>query len=146
MKVIFLKDVKGQGKKDEVKEVSDGYGQNFLIKKGLALPATNANMYKLNKRISENKLEENLLIRQMNDLKKELETKEFVFKAKAGDKDNMFGTISTKQIKKELDSRGYKIDKTQIKLDHPISSLGYHNVDIALHKEVIASIKIKVTK
>ena len=58
----------------------------------------------------------------------------------------MFGQISTKQIKKCLDEKGYKVDKTQIKLDHPITSLGMHNIIIELHKKVVATIKVKVEK
>ena len=146
MKVIFIKDVKGQGKKDEIKEVKDGYAQNFLIKNGYALPATESNMVKYNKQKSIEKLEENLLVREMNDLKKVLEKEQFKIKAKTGAQDMMFGAVSVKQIKELLSEKGYKIDKTKIKIDHPITSLGVHNVDIELHKTVIATIKIQVTK
>ena len=58
----------------------------------------------------------------------------------------MFGQISNKQIKKKLDEKGYNVDKTQIKLDHPITSLGVHEVMLELHKKVIATIKINVEK
>lgn len=146
MKVIFIKDVKGQGKTNEIKEVKPGYGQNFLIKNGYAVLATEANVKRLSKELSEKKLEENLLIREMEDLKKELESKKFVFKAQTGAGDMMFGAISVKQIKEELNKQGYKIDKTKIKIDHPITSLGVHDVQIELHKEVIATIKINVIK
>lgn len=146
MKVIFVKDVKGQGKKNEIKEVADGYGQNFLIKKGYAVLANSSNMDKVQKEYAEAKLEENLLIKDMQKVKSELEKQTLTFKAQTGGKDMMFGTISTKQIKKKLEKMGYKIDKTQIKLDHAITSLGIHDIDIELHKEVIATIKIKVVK
>lgn len=146
MKVIFLKDVKGQGKKDEIKEVADGYGMNFLVKKGFAVPATTTNVNKRNRSLSEAALEESLLIKEMKDVKKELESKTIHFKVKTGEQDRMFGQISTKQIKKELDDLGYSIDKTKIMLDHPIMSLGIHQVQVELHKEVIATLKIKVEK
>lgn len=146
MKVIFIKDLKGQGKKNEMKEVKDGYAQNFLIKNGYAVKASGANVYKINKDLSEKKLEESLLIKDMQKLKDELEKKEFVFKAKTGKQDMMFGSISSKQIKEILTENNYKIDKTQIKIDHPLTGLGIHNVDLELHKEVIATIKIKITK
>ena len=109
MKVIFLKDVKGQGKKNEIKEVSDGYATNFLIKKGFAIKATDNNVFKVSKKVSEEKLEENLLIKELNNL-------------------------------------GYKIEKQNIKVDQAISTLGIHNVNIELHKQVIATIKVKVIK
>lgn len=146
MKVIFLKDVKGQGKKNEIKEVSDGYATNFLIKKGYAVKATDSNVFKVSKEVSEQKLEENLLIKELKDVKKRLEQEKIEFKVDTGGQDRMFGTISTKQIKQELNNLGYKIEKHAIKMDHPISTLGIHNVDIELHKQVIATIKVKVTK
>ena len=144
MKVIFIKDVKKQGKKNEIKEVSDGYANNFLIKKGYALRADESNIKKLSNELESNKLKETLLIKDMEDLKKKLESDKFIFHVKTGDHDRVFGTISTKQIKQELDKKGYNIDKVQIKLDNQISSLGFHNVNIELHKKVIATIKIEV--
>ena len=146
MKVIFLKDVKGQGKKDEVKEVADGYGVNFLIKKGFAVAATQTNLNKLSRSLSEAALEESLLIKDMKDLKKELEKQTITFTAQTGAQDKMFGQISSKQIQKELQKLGYKIEKTNIMMDHPIMSLGIHNVEIELHKEVKATLKVKVVK
>ena len=146
MKVILLKDVKGQGKKDEIIEVSDGYARNFLINKKLAVKATESNIKKLNNVIQTRKLEENLLIGEMKNLKKELEKITLKFKVKTGTADKMFGQISAKQIKKELENKGYNIEKTKILLENPITSLGFHNVDIELHKEVKATIKVNVSK
>ncbi len=146
MKVIFIKDVKGQGKKDEIKEVADGYAMNFLVKKGFAIPATKGNVSKRNRSLSEAALEENLKIRDMEDLKKELEKKTIVFQAQTGEQDRMFGQISSKQIHKELQKLGYQIEKTNILMDHPIMSLGIHHVELLLHKEVKATLKIQVVK
>lgn len=146
MKVIFKVDVKGQGKKNEVKEVSDGYAKNFLINKNYAVVANEANLKKLNNQKEINRLEENLLINEMKNVKKQLEKLKINFSVKTGKEDKMFGQISLKQIKKELENRGYNIDKTKILLDHPIMNLGTHNVDIELHKEVIATIKVNVSK
>ena len=146
MKVILLKDVKGQGKKDEIIEVSDGYATNFLINKKIAVKATESNIKKLNNVIQTRKLEENLLIGEMKNLKKELEKITLKFKVKTGTSDKMFGQISSKQIKKELENKGYNIEKTKILLENPITSLGFHNVDIELHKEVKATIKVNVSK
>ena len=146
MRVIFLKDVKGQGKKDEVKEVSDGYAKNFLIKNKYAVPANQNTLRKLNNSLEERRLEENLLIGECEQLKKQLEKEKITFKVKTGKQDMMFGQISIKQIKEELGKLGYKIDKTQILLENPITSLGYHNVKIELHKKVIANLKINVGK
>lgn len=144
MKVIFIRDLKGQGKKGEVKEVKDGYGQNFLIKNGYAVVASSGNMTKLQNDEARRGIEESLMVRDMEDLKKELETKTFEFSAKTGKDGKMFGQISVKQVKEKLGKEGYSIDKKQIHLDHPIQSLGMHMVDIELHKKVIAKIKVHV--
>ena len=146
MKVIFLKDVKGQGKKDDIKEVADGYAKNFLIKNKYAVAANTNTLKKLNSSLEERRLEENLLIGECEQLKEKLEKEKISFKVKTGKQDMMFGKISVKQIKEELNKLGYKIDKTQILLDYPITSLGYHDVKIQLHKKVIANIKINVGK
>ena len=146
MRVIFIKDLKGQGKKNEVKEVKNGYAQNFLIKNGYAVMATNENAAKVKKENEIKNEEENLLISEMQKVKEKLEKENIVFKVKTGKNEAMFGKISTKQIKEELNKLGYKIDKTKILLDHDIVSLGVHNVEIELHKKVKGVIKIKVVK
>ena len=146
MKVIFLVDVRGQGKKDEIKEVSDGYAMNFLIKKGFAKPANTLNINNLNKKIETNKLEESLLIKEMEDLKKKLENETLEFIVKTGKQDLMFGQISVKQIKEDLYNKGYNIDKTKIKIENPITSLGFHEIKIELHKKVIATVKVKTIR
>lgn len=146
MKVIFLNDVKGQGKKNEIKEVKDGYAQNFLIKKGLAIKATENNIGKISRKVNEDALEEFLLVKDLEEVKKRLEKEKIEFKVKTGNQDKVFGSISTKQIKQAINDLGYKIDKQNIKLDHTIDTLGLHDVEIELHKKVIANIKIKVSK
>lgn len=146
MKVIFLKDLKGQGKKNEIKEVKDGYAQNFLIKNGYAIKADQSNIEKVKIKVSNDALEENLLIKDMESLKMKLEKEKFVFKVQTGKQDMMFGQISTKQIKKMLDEKNYNVSKTQIRIDHPITGIGTHIVEIELHKKVVAEIKIVVEK
>lgn len=146
MKVIFIKDVKGQGKKGEIKDVTDGYGTNFLIKNGYAVKATETSITRLNKEVSEQLLEENLLIKEMTSLKERLEKEKIVYTVKTGKQDQMFGTISNKQIKESLEKLGYNIKKQSIHLSQPITSLGVHNVEIELHKKVIATLKIQIKK
>lgn len=146
MKVIFTKDVKGQGKKGEIKEVSDGYAMNFLIKNKFAVQATNQSVNKLKKENAEKALEESLLIKEMETIKEKIEKEKITFQAKTGKQDQMFGTISIKQIKEKLNNLGYEIKKQDIKLDNPISSIGFHEVNIELHKKVIAKLKIEIKK
>ena len=146
MKVIFTKDVKGQGKKGEIKEDKDGYAKNFLIKKGFAVALTKRSKEILdidNKNKADMEAKE---IEKCNKIKDELKDKVITFKVKTGDKDRVFGTISTKQIEIELEKLGYKIDKKKIELDHTISSLGYHDVIINLHKKVKAKVTLELIK
>ena len=146
MKVIFTKDVKGQGKAGEIKEVKDGYGKNFLIKNGYAVLYTLRSkeiLDKSNKNNEENEKEE---IKRCEKLRDELKERVLEFKVKTGEQDRVFGSISTKQISSELEKLGYKIDKKKIILDSPIDSLGYHEVQINLHKKVVAKVTVQLVK
>ncbi len=146
MKVILLKDVKGKGKKDDIIEVSDGYGQNFLIKQGLAVLETKRSKEVLDKELLTRHLEEEQKVSVLNNIKKELENKSFEFKVKTGKEDKVFGVISSKQISEELKNHGFSIDKKCIKIDGVIDSLGTHEVTIELHKRVIFKIKVVLKK
>ena len=141
MKVIFLKDLKGQGKKGEIKEVSDGYAMNFLIKKGYALRKTEGSLNKLKE---ENKLNQELDLKNREEalvLKEKLEKVTIEFKVKKSKDGRMFGSISTKQIKEELRKLGYNIDKKQIDSTN-INSLGMHLVNITLYKDIKCVLKV----
>ena len=146
MKVIFIKDVKGQGKEGEIKEVKDGYAQNFLIKNGFAVALTKRSKEVLDISNKKKEIKEKEEIDNCNKIKQELKDKVITFKVKTGKNDMVFGSISTKQISSKLAELGYKIDKKKIVLDDAISSLGYHNVKINLHKKVEAIIKVELTK
>ena len=146
MKVILLKDVKKQGKKDDIIEVSDGYAHNFLIKNNLAVPVSKTSTSILNKELDQRKQEEEKLIKKYQQVKKELENKELVFTVKTGALDKVFGNISTKQISERLQKDGYNIDKKNLKIDSNIDSLGTHQVKVELHKKVEFNIKVVLKK
>ena len=145
MKVILLKDVKKQGKKGDILNVKDGYG-TFLINKGDAVLATQNSVNRLDRENEEKRIQELELIKKCEEIKKKIEKFTISFKVKTGAQDRVFGSISPKQIVEELKNKGYEIDKKQIKIDGTISSLGFHNVDIELHKKVIAKLKIELKK
>lgn len=146
MKVIFIKDLRGQGKRGEIKEVKDGYAKNFLIKNGYASQLTDSTLGKYNRECEEQKELDTKNRNEANKLKKILEELELVFTVKTGKNDQVFGSISSKQIKDELDKKGYNIDKKQVEFDHSVSSLGYHDVKINLYKDIFAKIKVKLQK
>lgn len=144
MKVILLTDVKKQGKKDDIINVSDGYAENFLISKGLAVPYNTQNKNKLDRDLKSREDEEAARIKNAEELKTKLDKVTIKFKAKCGKDGRMFGSISNKQIESELATLGYSIDKKLISCDHPIDSLGIHKVMINLHKKVVAEINVSV--
>ena len=146
MKVIFLKDLRGQGKKDEIKEVKDGYAENFLIKNGYAIKYTQKSGEILNKQIEKRNLDEKELIKECEKIKKEIENIEIKFKVSTGKEDKVFGSISSKQISEELNKKGYKIDKKKINIKGAVNTLGTTIVDINLHSKVTAKLKVKLIK
>lgn len=146
MEVIFIKDLKGQGKKGEIKKVKDGYAENFLIKNGYAIIKNTENMKKLEKekQIKAKADEKN---KQMaEEQKKSLDKLILEFKVKTGEGDKVFGSISLKQIKDALLKEGYKIEKSQIELTSSMSSLGFHQININLYPGVQATIKAHIIK
>ena len=147
MKVIFLADVKGKGKKGEIKEVPTGYAQNFLIKKNLAKEATAQAVGELRgKQKSEEKAHAEM-IAEAKAIKAKLEAEETVveFVEKVGPDGRTFGSITAKKIAEGLQKQfGIKIDKRHIELEHPIRAIGLIEVPVKLHKEVNAQIKINI--
>lgn len=147
MKVIFLKDVKGKGKKGEIKNVADGYAQNFLIKNGLAVEANKQNISRLEgqKRLEEKNAAQEL--QEAKELKEKLEKITLEIKAKAGEGGRLFGSVSTKQIAQSLEKNfGIKIDKRKMDCNEGIRSLGVTNVPVKLHPDVKATLKVHVTE
>lgn len=147
MKVVFLADVKGKGKKGEVKEVPTGYAQNFLIKKNLAKEATSQALGEVKgKQKSEEKAKAELLA-EAKALKAELDKESVLvqFVEKVGPDGRTFGSITAKKIAEELQKQfGLKIDKRHIQLDHPIRAIGLIEVPVKLHKEVDGLIHLKI--
>lgn len=146
MEVIFIKDLKNQGKKGQIKNVKDGYAENFLIKQGYAVRKTKENLGKLESEQRNKAAQDAENKKNAEILKKELDKEVIEFKVKTGEGDKVFGSISVKQIKDELQKKDYKIDKSQIEILSPIASLGFHNVDIKLYPSITATIKVHVIK
>lgn len=147
MKVVFLKDVKGKGKKGEIKNVADGYAHNFLLKNNLAVEASAAAISALEgqKKKSEKEAAEELA--EAKKLKEVLEQLTVELKAKSGSDGRLFGSVTTKQIAAQLEkSHSIKLDKRKMELADAIRALGYTNVPVKLHHEVVATLKVHVTE
>ena len=144
MEVIFVKDLKGQGKKGDIKLVKDGYATNFLIKNGIAVAKTSTNLHNLEIAKKQEMAKDLENRKKAEDIKKTLEGLTLEFKVKTGEHDRVFGSISVKQIKQKLED--YNIDKNMIDIKTPLSSLGYHNVSINLYKDIKANVKVLLFK
>ncbi|MBO8155653.1 MAG: 50S ribosomal protein L9 [Bacillaceae bacterium] len=145
MKVIFTKDVKGKGKKGEVKDVSEGYARNYLLKNNLAVEATKGNLKALEAQKKKQKQQEQEELNEAKKLKETIEKLTVEITAKAGDGGRLFGSVTSKQIADELKkNHNIKIDKRKIELDQPIRALGYTNVPVKLHPEVTGTIKVHI--
>ena len=140
MKIILIDNVKGTGKKDEVKEVKDGYG-SFLIKNKKAVLYSDRSKDILKTQIKEREDKEALLIKEMNEIKNKLEKDTLTFNVKTGDAGKVFGSISSKSISEELKKKGYSIDKKIINAEN-LNTLGTHIVKINLHKQVNAELNV----
>lgn len=145
MKVIFLKDVKGVGTKGDVKEVSVGYAQNFLLKNKLAVEATAGNISRLEgqkNRVAKDAAEE---LAEAIVLKEQIDKITVEMKAKSGEGGRLFGSITTKQIAEALNkTEGIKVDRRKMDLPDAIRALGFTNVPIKIHPEVTATLKVHV--
>ena len=146
MEVIFIKDLKNQGKKGQIKTVKDGYAENFLIKNGLAVQATETSTKRLEKELDTRRKEEEAYIEECKKLAEKLKKVDISIKVKTGEQDKVFGTVSSKQICEELKKRGFDIDKKKICVTYPIDTLGTHTVKINLHKKVEGEIKVTLKK
>ena len=146
MEVIFIKDLKNQGKKGQIKKVKDGYAENFLIKNGYAVIKNKENMTKLEKEQQAKAANDAKNKKEAEELKKELDKLVLDFQVKTGEGDKDFGRVSIKQLKEALSKAGYKIEKSQIELTTAMASLGFHRVDINLYPGVKATIKAHIIK
>ncbi len=144
MKVIFLKDLKKQGKKNEIKEVSDGYATNYLIKNGYAVKYTKSSSDRLDAEITQNRIDEENNIKTAGVIKDKLEKEIISFEVSTGKDGKVFGSVSSKQICEELNKIGYKIDKKQIVITDSLSSIGMFYVDVVLHKKVICKLRVEL--
>ena len=149
MKVIFLEDVKGKGKKGEIKEVPTGYAQNFLIKKNLAKEANAQAIGELRGKQKSQEKAHAEMVAEAQAIKAKLEEEATVvaFTEKVGPDGRTFGSITNKKIADELQKQfGLKIDKRNINVDSPIRSIGLIDVPVKIYQDVTSVIRLRITE
>jgi large subunit ribosomal protein L9 len=145
MKIIFIKDQPGAGKKGEIKDVNDGYAKNFLIAKGFAQVATAEIQAKVVKEKKESDAKRQKELSRLQTLKLDLEKRTFILKVKVGDKGQIFSGIHEKDIVNAVNSKmGLMLEKSQISLQKPIKELGKHEVKVRLAQNLPAVINLQV--
>lgn len=145
MKVIFLEDVTNVAEVGQVKEVADGYGRNFLLPRKLAVLANSGASSIVKAKLKKKAIRQAQMVAEMAQLAKKLDGKKITLKAKVGEKERLYGSITNADIAGELSSSaGLEIDKRKVELDEPIRQLGDYEVTIRLTKDITPKIKLKV--
>ncbi len=146
MRVILCTDVKGQGKKDQIVEVSDGYARNFLFPKKLAVPADSKAINDIKNKEAAKQHKVDVEISDAKALAKKLEDIVVVFEYAAGPDKKLYGSVTAKDISEELKKKyGIDIDKRRITLAEPIKSFGDFKADVKLYTDISGKINVKVT-
>jgi large subunit ribosomal protein L9 len=146
LEVILREDVDKLGRRGEVVKVAEGYGRNFLLPRGLALAVTAANKATIERerkaheaQVAKEKAEFEAVAARINSIR-------FVAPRKVGENDVLYGSVTSGDIADFLKAKGIEIDKRKVQLEEPIKNLGDHEVKIKLHPEVVATIKVLVSK
>jgi large subunit ribosomal protein L9 len=146
MKVILKQDVENVGRKGDLVNVAPGFGRNFLLPRKLALVVTASNMKMVE--IERTSLKKKVEVERQSykDLIQRLNQVTLSFARKAGEKDHIFGSVSSADIKDGLDKLGFEIDKKKIVLDEPLKRLGSYNIPVKIYHDDKAEIKVHVVK
>ena len=145
MKVIFLQDVKGQGEKGDIKEVSDGYARNFLLNRKLAIEATNSNLNDLRGKKEADAFHKGQELEQAKELKGKLDQLSVKLTAKAGDNGKLFGSITNKDVAEALKMQQHiVIDKKKFHMPDGIKQVGTTKVEIRIYPEITATLNVIV--
>lgn len=144
MKVVFLKDVRGTAKKGEIKEVADGYANNYLIKNGFAKKADNSAINESKgKAVASDYHKEQERLRAL-ELKKILDNRQIQLTIRCGENGKAFGSITSKEISEELAKKGIEIDKKKIDLSEPIKSVGDYQISARIYPNIVSTFTLNV--
>ncbi len=145
MKVVLTQDVKGQGKKGELVNVSDGYARNFLLPKGFAIIADNKALNEIKGREAAEQHKKDVELQNAKETAAKLETVTVKFANKAGADGRIYGSVTAKEISEALKTQfDIVVDKRKIQLDEPLKTFGKHQVSVKLHTQISGKINVIV--
>jgi len=146
MEVILKEDVEKLGHRGDIVKVAEGFGRNFLLPRKLAIEASRANKAVIEqmkaaavRKSAKEKTGAEALAQQLNDV-------QLTFERKTGEKDHLFGSVTSSDIATALEAKGFKIDRRKVHLDDPLKSLGEFHVPVKLHRDVTAHVKVTVNR
>lgn len=144
MKIILLQSIRGLGDPGQVVNVKSGYARNYLIPNDMAIYATKSNIAQAEYQIEKSKEHEAKRVAELEEVCIKLNKVTLKFELQTSEEDKLFGSVTPQMVCDELLESGYKIEKKDVAIPEPIKSVGNHFVDIFLHKDVVAKIKVKV--
>lgn len=144
MEVILKEDIKNLGKAGEIVKVSEGYARNFLFPANKAIPATEKNIEQIKREFLKKKQNDEILKTKAQEIARQINGMEIIITARASNDGILYGSVSQMEILKELQKKGYEIDKSNIILDKHIKKVGIYEIEIKLYKDIKTKIKIKV--
>ena len=145
MEIILIKDIPGLGFKDEVVNVKNGYGRNYIIPQGLGVLANKSNTKVLEENLKQTVKKQEEILKEAQKLSKKIGNLVLDFKLKSGSEDKVFGSITTAQIAKLLSEKGIEIHKKNITILTKVNAVGEYDVELKIHKDITHPIKINVT-
>lgn len=146
MKVILKENIETLGSIGDIVKVAPGYARNYLVPKGYAIEATTRNAKALEHAKRQMEYKKNKVLESAKNILEKIEATPLVLVHQAGEADKLFGSVTNMEIAEALKNRGLEIDRKIILLSDPIKSLGDYEVPVKLHPEVIATLKVSVTK
>ena len=145
MKIILTKDLPGLGFKDEVVSVKNGYGRNYIIPQGFGVLANKSNSKVLKENLKQTAKKQEEILKAAQKLSKKIGDLVIEFKLKTGSDEKVFGSVTTAQISKMLEEKGFEVHKKNISILSKVNNVGEYDVDLKIHKDLIHPIKINVT-
>lgn len=146
MEVILKEDVPKLGHRGEVVKVAEGYGRNYLLPRKLAVEATQGNKAVI-EQMKQSAIRRSAVEKADSEaLSKQMEGVSLSFQRKAGEKDHLFGSVTSSDIAEALEHKGFNIDRRKIQLDEPLKNLGEFEVAIRLHRDVSSKVKVTIEK